>query len=411
MEHHHSSSSMHHLGGVQNPQGHHHHLHWNYSSPSTNISATAPLTSTPIVNSSSNSNQTWTPPSTRGLKRAMSESDCDDIYSEESSKEHASSIENDSCQLMSRKKRRGVIEKKRRDRINSSLSELKRLVPSAFEKQGSAKLEKAEILQLTVDHLKMLHAKGIDSMAFDPQRFAMDYHIIGFRECASEVARYLVTIEGMDIQDPLRLRLMSHLQCFVAQRELSAKSSTATMSGTSWNTYQPNYPPTQSYQTYPTTPVTPTTHHHQNSSQHHNSFNSSSSYMPSSSYLGSSHSILPQSPEYSSSSGYGSTQTSNNTSSNTNVNTSSNSASNNSSTSPAPHTVTSTNDSTQENQQQQPIYTDLSNSNDRLQLSLNGNYHYGNANQLYANSGNNNGYNNNNNNSKPYRPWHPEMAY
>lgn len=71
-----------------------------------------------------------------------------------------SSIENDSCQLMSRKKRRGVIEKKRRDRINSSLTELKRLVPSAFEKQGSAKLEKAEILQLTVDHLKTLHSKG-----------------------------------------------------------------------------------------------------------------------------------------------------------------------------------------------------------------------------------------------------------
>lgn len=73
----------------------------------------------------------------------------------------ASSIENDSCQLMSRKKRRGVIEKKRRDRINSSLTELKRLVPSAFEKQGSAKLEKAEILQLTVDHLKILHSKGL----------------------------------------------------------------------------------------------------------------------------------------------------------------------------------------------------------------------------------------------------------
>lgn len=61
---------------------------------------------------------------------------------------------------MSRKKRRGVIEKKRRDRINSSLSELKRLVPSAYEKQGSSKLEKAEILQLTVDHLKSINARG-----------------------------------------------------------------------------------------------------------------------------------------------------------------------------------------------------------------------------------------------------------
>lgn len=61
---------------------------------------------------------------------------------------------------MSRKKRRGVIEKKRRDRINSSLTELKRLVPSAYEKQGSAKLEKAEILQLTVEHLKNLQSKS-----------------------------------------------------------------------------------------------------------------------------------------------------------------------------------------------------------------------------------------------------------
>lgn len=68
--------------------------------------------------------------------------------------------ENDSCQQVSRKKRRGVIEKKRRDRINSSLSELKRLVPSAYEKQGSSKLEKAEILQLTVDHLKSMNARG-----------------------------------------------------------------------------------------------------------------------------------------------------------------------------------------------------------------------------------------------------------
>ncbi|GFT96427.1 hypothetical protein NPIL_183162 [Nephila pilipes] len=132
---------------------------------------------------------------------------------------------NDSCQMLNRKRRRGIIEKRRRDRINSSLSELRRLVPAAFEKQGSAKLEKAEILQLTVDHLKMLHAKGFDALSFDPHKFAMDYHSIGFRECASEVARYLVAIEGLDLQDPLRVRLMSHLQCYSAQRELSLKTS------------------------------------------------------------------------------------------------------------------------------------------------------------------------------------------
>ncbi|XP_014258484.1 hairy/enhancer-of-split related with YRPW motif protein-like, partial [Cimex lectularius] len=159
---------------------------------------------------------------TRNAKREHSESDdCDDAFSEESSKEQCSSPgDADSCQMLSRKKRRGIIEKRRRDRINTSLLELRRLVPSAFEKQGSAKLEKAEILQMTVDHLKNLHSKGLDSM-YDPTKIAMDYHSIGFRECVTEVARYLGTVEGLDHQDPLRLRLMSHLQCFAAQRELS----------------------------------------------------------------------------------------------------------------------------------------------------------------------------------------------
>jgi len=162
-------------------------------------------------------------------KRTLSESDCEDIYNDDISKDCSSPGEgaSESCASgggnMTRKRRRGIIEKRRRDRINHSLLELRRLVPSAFEKQGSAKLEKAEILQLTVDHLKMIHAKGLDSMAYDPQRYAMDYHSMGFRECAGEVARYLVTVEGMDVQDPLRMRLMTHLQCFATQRELSSK--------------------------------------------------------------------------------------------------------------------------------------------------------------------------------------------
>jgi YRPW motif-containing protein len=244
---------------------------------------------------------------------------------------------------------------------------------------------------------------GIDSIGFDPQRFAMDYHIIGFRECASEVARYLVTIEGMDIQDPLRLRLMSHLQCFVAQRELSAKSTSvaAGASSTNWpslpNSYQPNYSTQGYHQTYQgTSPISP---HQEHNGHQQNSFNSSytSASGSTSAYLSSS--ITPQSPEYATS-GYGTTANSS-----MSTTTSSNNAS---TTSPVPN-QTSTGDQ-QQADGQQPIYTDLSNSNDRL-LNLGGSYqNYGNANQYgSANIGYIN--NNNNNNSKPYRPWHPEMAY
>ncbi|NXP13163.1 HEY1 protein, partial [Thinocorus orbignyianus] len=118
-----------------------------------------------------------------------------------------------------------IIEKRRRDRINNSLSELRRLVPSAFEKQGSAKLEKAEILQMTVDHLKMLHTAGGKGY-FDAHALAMDYRSLGFRECLAEVARYLSIIEGLDASDPLRVRLVSHLNNYASQREAASSTHT-----------------------------------------------------------------------------------------------------------------------------------------------------------------------------------------
>ena len=60
---------------------------------------------------------------------------------------------------------------------------------------------------------------GYSAAAADTASLAMDYRLVGFRECAAEVSRYLVSIEGLDLQDPLRLRLISHLQCYGAQRE------------------------------------------------------------------------------------------------------------------------------------------------------------------------------------------------
>lgn len=81
---------MHHGHHGHNLQNHQSSVNWNYSPTALSV----PITSTPIsnnnasANNNSSTNNTWTPPRrTRGVKRAMSESDCDDIYSEESSKE------------------------------------------------------------------------------------------------------------------------------------------------------------------------------------------------------------------------------------------------------------------------------------------------------------------------------------
>lgn len=250
---------------------------------------------------------------------------------------------------------------------------------------------------------------GIDSIGFDPQRFAMDYHIIGFRECASEVARYMISVEGMDIQDPMRLRLMSHLQCFVAQRELSVKTSgTPGSTNASWqNSYQPNYT-SQSYQSYPATQITPN-HQQHAQQQHQNSFNSSYMTSPTTSYLSTpnnssllSSTATSQLPEYSSA--YVASD-----SSSANTSTIPTTASNISSSTTPSIIDSATSTTPNEQLDSHPVYTDLSNTNDRI-LNLGGSYlNYGNSNQLYG-TNNNNGYNNNANNSKPYRPWHPEMS-
>jgi len=112
------------------------------------------------------------------------------------------------------------------------LSELKRLVPAALEKSNSAKLEKAEILQMTVEHLKMVgggkNAYVNGSSGPDPyeaHRIAVDYHLVGFKECAAEVARYLTVDAGLEIPEQARIRLVSHLQMFASQKECYAAGS------------------------------------------------------------------------------------------------------------------------------------------------------------------------------------------
>ncbi|XP_064883221.1 hairy/enhancer-of-split related with YRPW motif protein 1-like [Oncorhynchus nerka] len=122
-----------------------------------------------------------------------------------------------------RKRHRGIIEKRRSDRINNSLTDLRRLVPSAFEKQGSSKLEKAEILQITVDHLKMIHAASGQGESIPKQYKDLVYDdslSLGFRECLSETARYLSIMEGWNSVDPLRVRLVSHLNNYASQRDI-----------------------------------------------------------------------------------------------------------------------------------------------------------------------------------------------
>merc|ERR1711971_1065185 len=107
-----------------------------------------------------------------------------------------------------RKVMKPLLERKRRARINSCLDELKDLMVGALQTEGEsiAKLEKADVLELTVRHLQKL--KRQQMLALNPQVDLDRYHA-GYTACATEVSRCLASVPGVDIT--LGTRLMSHL--------------------------------------------------------------------------------------------------------------------------------------------------------------------------------------------------------
>lgn len=101
-----------------------------------------------------------------------------------------------------------MLERKRRARINRCLDELKDLMVTALAGDGEnvAKLEKADILELTVRHLHKLQRQQRLSVnpVIDADRFRA-----GYTHCANEVSRCLAATPGVDIT--LGTKLMTHL--------------------------------------------------------------------------------------------------------------------------------------------------------------------------------------------------------
>ena len=106
-----------------------------------------------------------------------------------------------------RKVMKPLIERKRRARINNCLDELKDLMMFALQSEGESisKLEKADVLELTVKHLRKL--KRQQMLSVNPG-LELDRYRAGYTTCATEVSRCLAST-GVDIS--VGSRLMSHL--------------------------------------------------------------------------------------------------------------------------------------------------------------------------------------------------------
>lgn len=136
-----------------------------------------------------------------------------------------------------------MLERKRRARINRCLDELKELMSSALAAEGEnlTKLEKADVLELTVRHLhKLRERQALGLSSSSPS--SSDKFRAGFTHCAAEVSRYLATSTGLDVQ--VGQKLLSHLGCVVNRLDVSStSSSSSSMSGGS---YTPPSSPTYS---------------------------------------------------------------------------------------------------------------------------------------------------------------------
>jgi hairy-and-enhancer-of-split protein len=107
-----------------------------------------------------------------------------------------------------RKVMKPLLERKRRARINGYLDELKDLMVTALQAEGESitKLEKADVLQLTLNHLQKL--KRQQMLQTNPA-IDMDRYRAGYTACAGEVGRVMSSIPGVNIS--LGTQLMSYL--------------------------------------------------------------------------------------------------------------------------------------------------------------------------------------------------------
>ncbi|KAM7002958.1 class E basic helix-loop-helix protein 41 [Tautogolabrus adspersus] len=122
-----------------------------------------------------------------------------------------------------------LIEKKRRDRINECIGQLKDLLPEHLKLSTLGHLEKAVVLELTLKHLNALtavteqqHQKIIalqngDRSIKSSIHADLDAFHSGFQTCAKEVLQYLSQFENWTTREQRCAQLIGHLHKSLAQ--------------------------------------------------------------------------------------------------------------------------------------------------------------------------------------------------
>ncbi|XP_029434503.1 transcription factor HES-5-like [Rhinatrema bivittatum] len=107
------------------------------------------------------------------------------------------------------KLRKPVVEKMRRDRINSSIEQLKLLLERELRgQQPNAKLEKADILEMAVTYLQLHSRPQIQAVISLHKNTQMEFKE-GYSRCFEEVLHFL---SFQKVQTDTQAKLLDHFQ-------------------------------------------------------------------------------------------------------------------------------------------------------------------------------------------------------
>jgi len=122
-----------------------------------------------------------------------------------------------------------LLERKRRARINRCLDELKDLMVVTLQAEGEnvSKLEKADILELTVRHLHKLKRHNALGLRAADQAYA-DKFRAGFAHCATEVSNYLTSdVRSPPVDPSAGVKLLHHLGACMRKIDVVADTAGA----------------------------------------------------------------------------------------------------------------------------------------------------------------------------------------
>lgn len=104
-----------------------------------------------------------------------------------------------------------IIEKRRRDRMNSCLADLSRLIPPQYQRKGRGRIEKTEIIEMAIRHMKYLQHQECALHEYE--------YRAGYRACLEQAVKFLNERHLKDVSSQIAPHLNEHCEEIMDNRK------------------------------------------------------------------------------------------------------------------------------------------------------------------------------------------------